>query len=37
MKPPPLYSLCLLFATICNPSQKAFNGYLAKDKKAWEV
>ncbi|XP_055734005.1 S-formylglutathione hydrolase-like [Salvelinus fontinalis] len=29
--------LCLLFATICNPSQKAFNGYLEKDKKAWEV
>uniref|UniRef100_A0A8C7GMA1 S-formylglutathione hydrolase n=1 Tax=Oncorhynchus kisutch TaxID=8019 RepID=A0A8C7GMA1_ONCKI len=28
--------LCFLFATICNPSQKAFNGYLGKDKKAWE-
>uniref|UniRef100_A0A8C7GJE4 S-formylglutathione hydrolase n=1 Tax=Oncorhynchus kisutch TaxID=8019 RepID=A0A8C7GJE4_ONCKI len=25
--------LCFLFATICNPSQKAFNGYLGKDKK----
>uniref|UniRef100_A0A8C8CAE4 S-formylglutathione hydrolase n=1 Tax=Oncorhynchus tshawytscha TaxID=74940 RepID=A0A8C8CAE4_ONCTS len=25
--------LSLLFATICNPSQKAFNGYLGKDKK----
>uniref|UniRef100_A0A674CFR5 S-formylglutathione hydrolase n=1 Tax=Salmo trutta TaxID=8032 RepID=A0A674CFR5_SALTR len=29
--------LCLLFATICNPSQKAFNGYLGKDKKAREA
>ncbi|XP_064800834.1 S-formylglutathione hydrolase-like [Oncorhynchus masou masou] len=29
--------VCLLFATICNPSQKVFNGYLGKDKAAWEV
>uniref|UniRef100_A0A4W5PFS0 S-formylglutathione hydrolase n=1 Tax=Hucho hucho TaxID=62062 RepID=A0A4W5PFS0_9TELE len=26
-----------VFAPICNPSQKAFNGYLGKDKKAWEA